>query len=214
MKYKTKTFTVLVGDLVRSRRIANRQEVAKLIHNSLKNINRDFNKEFFAPLIFTRGIDELSGVLKSPHVSYEVCRQLNDRIAPHTFRFAIVTGPLDIAMGSKDAQKMDGPAFHQATDLIQQAKRDDRPYCFSIGTPNMEIDQSLNEMTNLIHILRYGWSDHQRAVVHLYEKWARQEVVADKLGITQQAVSDALQKAHYKAIKRAEILIDQLLTGQ
>lgn len=214
MKNKVKSFTVLVGDLVRSRHIVNRREVARLIHDSLKKINKDFDRDFFAPLTLTRGIDELSGVLKSSHVSYQVCRQLNDRVAPSAFRFAIVTGPLDIALASRDAGKMDGPAFHQASDLIQKAKRADRPYSFRVGFSSAEIDPPLNEMTNLIYILCRGWSDHQRAVVRLYDRWMRQEVVADKLGITQQAVSEALRKAHYKEIKNAENLIDQMLRGQ
>jgi predicted DNA-binding protein YlxM (UPF0122 family) len=106
---------------------------------------------------------------------------------------------------------MDGPAFHTASDMIQRAKKENLYYCFNIGFQFAELDQWLTELTNLLHILRNGWSNHQRRVVQFYEKFGSQKAVAKELGITQQAVSDALRQAHWKELNRVEKMIDEVL---
>jgi len=208
---ESKIFTIIVGDLVRSRNISGRQQLLHKIRRVIDHLSREFRKEFYAPLILTRGIDELSGVLKRSNMSYRICRLLNERIYPHLFRFAVVRGPLDIAISSKDARRMDGLAFHTAADMIQRAKKENLYYWFNLGFQFAEFDLWLNELANLLHLLRSGWSNHQRRVVQFYEKFGSQKSVAKELGITQQAVSDALRQAHWKELKRVENTIDEVL---
>lgn len=211
MKKGSRIFTIIVGDLVGSRNISGRQKLSRKIRLVIDHITRKFQKEFYAPLVLTRGIDELSGVLKRSNMSYRICRFLNEEVSPHRFRFAIAKGPLDIAITSKDARKMDGPAFHTGANMIQRAKRDNLYYSFNLGFRFQEFDLCLNELTRLLHILRNGWTDHQRRVVRFYEKFGNQKAVAKALGITQQAVSDALRQAHWKELKRVETIIDGTL---
>ena len=66
-------------------------------------------------------------------------------------------------------------------------------------------------MTNLIQVMRSEWTDRQRQVIELYEKSENQKATATLLGITQQAVSDALQKAHREQVKRAEESVNATL---
>jgi hypothetical protein len=211
MKEKSRIFTIIVGDLVGSRHITGRQKLSRKIHSVISWVTRKFQREFYAPLILTRGIDELSGVLKRPNMSYRICRLLNEEVSPHQFRFAIVRGPLDIAVTSKDARKMDGPAFHTGANMIQRAKKETLYYSFNLGFQFEEFDLYLNQLTKLLHILRNGWTDHQRRVVRFYEKFGNQKAVAKELGITQQAVSDALRQAHWKELKGVETMIDGAL---
>jgi hypothetical protein len=206
----SQAFTVIVGDLIHSRDIAYREQLSHKIRSAIAYISREFREEFYAPIVLTRGIDELSGVLEKPDMSYKICRLLNDRIYPREFRFAIVRSTLDVAISSKNAAMMDGPAFHTAADLIQQAKNKNLYYRFNLFEFE-EFDPWLSELTNLLHILRRGWSKQKHRVVQLYEEFGNQETVAKKLGITQQAVSDALQKAYWKELKRAENMVDVFL---
>jgi len=211
MKMELKIFTVITGDLVRSRESSGRQQLSRKIRLLIDHLSREFRKEFSAPLILTRGIDELSGVLKRSNMSYRICRLLNEGVYPHLFRFAVVRGTLDVDISSKNARRMDGPAFHTAADMIQRAKKENLYYCFNLGFQFTEFDPWLNELANLLHILRSGWSSHQLRVVQFYEKFGSQKSVAKELGITQQAVSDALRQAHWKEVKRVENMIDEVL---
>lgn len=160
-----KMFTVIVGDLVDSRNNLRRQEMYRKICLAIRRLAKKFHDEFYAPIILTRGTDELSGTLKRPDLSYQICRQLNDEIYPQLFRFAIVRGPLDIAIDSKDASKMDGQAFHIAADIIHHAKKKNLCYYFNLGDQFAGFDPWLTIMANTLHILRSGWSNHQRMVI-------------------------------------------------
>ncbi|MCK4404780.1 MAG: hypothetical protein KAW02_06780 [candidate division Zixibacteria bacterium] len=211
MKEELKIFTIIVGDLVGSRNVSGRQPLSHKIRLVIDHITKEFRKEFYAPLALTRGIDELSGVLKRPNMSYRICRHLNEGVYPHLFRFAVVRGTLDIAITSKDARRMDGPAFHTGADMIQRAKKKNLYYCFNLGFQFEEFNLWLTELANLLHILRSGWTKHQRRVVQFYERFGNQKAVAKELGITQQAVSDSLRQAHWKELKRVETIIDGVL---
>ena len=211
MRVESKIFTIIVGDLVGSRNISDRQQLSRKIASVIDQVSKEFRKEFYAPLTLTRGIDEFSGVLKRFNMSYGICRFLNEKVHPHLFRLAVVRGPLDIAITSKDARRIDGPAFHVAADMIQRAKKENLYYNFNLGFQFEEFDLWLNELTNLLHILRSSWTNHQRRVVQLYKEIENQKIVAKDLGITQQAVSEALRQAHWKELKRVETMIDRTL---
>ena len=211
MEGNNKYFTVIIGDLVKSRKITSRQEIAEKLHTVIRDISGQFNDELYAPLVLTKGMDELSGVLIRPKVSYRICELLNDRLIPYFFRFAIVRGKIDVGVPTRDARQMDGSAFHEASGLIQNAKKKNLSYCFELNLKYSQFSEAVTELANLIHIMKCGWSNHQLDVVRLYEKLQKQELVAEKLDITQQAVSEALKKAHWREIKRAEKTIEKIL---
>ncbi len=144
-------------------------------------------------------------------MSYQICSALNDKIYPQQFRFVIVRDTLDVAINSKNASKMDGSAFHKAADMLKLAKRDNLYYCFEIKPKFAKLNSLLSDMTNLIQVMRSEWTDRQRQVIELYEKSENQKATATLLGITQQAVSDALQKAHREQVKRAEESVNATL---
>jgi len=83
-----KTFTVIAGDLVSSRDSLGRQEASRKIPAAINLACTEFRSELYAPLVLTRGIDEVSGVLKRPNMAYRICRLVNDGVSPRLFRFA------------------------------------------------------------------------------------------------------------------------------
>jgi hypothetical protein len=211
MKAKQREYTVIVGDLVRSRRDSDRKRLARVIPLALSHANRVFSGEFHAPLVQTQGIDAVSGVLKRPSMSYKICRGVNERILPNAFRFAVACGRLDVGLGSRDAAKIDGPAFHVAADLVERAKQQNLYYAFALGDESGELETLLTVLASVIHIARGTWTTRQRRVVKLYEELGTQKAVARKLGITQQAVSDALVKSSHKELVRAEEVVTLVL---
>ncbi len=213
MKNKGILQTVVLGDLIRSRAIEDRKKISRKIKVSLNKIQTLYGDEMIAPLKFTLGMDEISGLFKRPNATYQACRKLNDLIYPYQFRFAIVREKIDIGITTKDSGAMDGPAFHIAANLIEQGKKKDKYYMFYVGPQESagKFNDWLIEVSNLASVLCRMWSHHQLNIIMKYEKFGKQEIVAGKLGITQQAVSDALKKANWKSIKRAYFLIDEFL---
>jgi hypothetical protein len=211
MKMMKNEYTVITGDLVGSRAVLDRVGMSKLVNSAILRVNKEYSADIFAPLALTRGIDEFSGVLKSPRNSYRICRMLNESIYPHYFRFAVVRGVLDVGVHSKDAAKMDGPAFHDAASILKDAKKSQRLFNFKIHGPRGPLDSLINELAQMVHIVKEDRTAHQRKVVEAYEKNNNQALVSRKLSISQQAVSDALKQAGWKDIKRSEDIIDKAL---
>ena len=50
-----------------------------------------------------------------------------------------------------------------------------------------------------------------KEVVNLCQKYGNQKKAAEELGITQQAISDALKQARWRALSRAEDLLQSTL---
>ena len=205
-----KKYTVIIGDLIRSRYKSDRQRVSDKIRSIVTTLSNTYQSELQAPLT-VRGIDEFWCVLKHPARAYQLCRQLNDEIYPHVFRFIIIHDVVDVGTSLKDVTKMDGPAFHNAVDLLNIAKNEKRLIYFSLDRESKLFDRWLNELGQLIQVLRQGWTQRQRQVIRLYESEKKQKTIAKKLNITQQGVSDALSQAHWHDIKHAEDLLNDFL---
>ena len=216
-------FTVIIGDLIDSRKISDRDVFSGTLNSVLKSVTILFKSAFYAIPNLT-GIDGLSVVLYEPAMSYKFCRAFNERIYPEQFRFAIVNGKLDVGVESRESGKMDGIAFHKASGLIESMKisrnknininektNKNKYYRFEIKEEG-RFNEILDELTNLTHLFRMGLTGRQRDVFYAYSMLRNQTEVANKLGITQQAVSISLRRAHYEDITRAEEFVDILLS--
>ena len=208
MKNNTKIFTVLLGDLIRSKSIKDRSGMSRKIGFALRKVSKTFADDLIAPLQQTKGIDEFSGVLKNPSNSYRICRKLNDEIFPESFRFSVASGSLDVGTTTKDARRMDGEAFHLAARNLNRLKKQNSFYIFDISE---DFDIWLNQVANLTGLMANGWSEHQHEVFTLYETMENQEKIASKLKISQQAVSKILKAINQKAITDSHELIDMFL---
>jgi len=209
--------TVVIGDLVGSRAVRGRKSAARRIERTLAEVTAELTEtegvDLFAALpAFVKGIDEISAVFWRPAKSYAWCRMINQRIAPMVFRFAIARGAIDIGLDAAKVSRMDGPAFHKAAGGIEQARKRDQLFSISCGFPGSP-DELLTVLANTVQSLFSKLSEHQRSVVSLYEIHGNQSQVAKVLGITQQAVSDALRAAQFRLLDSANNAIDNFLSS-
>ncbi len=205
-------YIAVVGDLARSREATDRAELAERVGQVLSDLNERFASQLYAPLALTRGIDELSAVLSSPACSYRMCAAANDALHPQFFRFAVCRGVLDVNVSSRDASTMDGPAFHEAADLLAQTKRQDLVYTFQLGFSSSTVRELVNSLANLVAGLKLRRTEHQQKVARNYAELGSQEAVSGRMGISQQAVSDALKSARWAEIRGAETVIDHAMS--
>jgi hypothetical protein len=171
---------------------------------------RNSREDFFVPPVLRRERGEIFGLLKSPDTSYRVCTMFNEEIYPGSIRFAIVRDLLELPGDDRPEAVLIGRAGDRARQLLRKARSAGWCYVFDLGE-EVPFNTVLTEMASLVHTFRNMWSDHQNKVIRLYRELGRQKHVAERLGITQQAVSDILKRAHWKEIKRAEKLIDGVL---
>lgn len=209
----SETRTVILADMRRSRRAGSRADLANRVRGALATVSGEFGEHVQAPLQLTRGLDEASGVLRDAAVSYELCRRVNDLLHPVVFRFAIVRGAIDVNADSRDASLMDGPAFHDAAELLARLKKGDETYAFRIGLPD-DLAALLDSTANLAALLIARRTPRQQEIALLNEAAASQKAVAERLGISAQTVSETLQAGAWHATEQARNAINALLKSR
>ncbi len=132
-----------------------------------------------------------------------------DSLYPHSMRFTLSFGEIDVGLDTKDVAKMDGSAFHKAADMMNKLKKS--KLLFTMSTHDEIMDIAIKGQINLIFFLRKKWSKKQYEVIKEYEKVGSQYEVAKALSVTQQAVSNILKRSMWKEIKNIEEDLNRVL---
>jgi len=202
MKMAVDTYWVILGDLIRSRTIRERDKVQAQILSALEKVNRKFKEDIFAPIKITRG-DEISGVLLTVKNLVKILTNIADAVMPSMLRFVVVKGELSAGLRTKDASLIDGPAFHTAEKEMERQKSKNI-YLLVFRGNNDSLDGAISLIGTFLMKERLAWTTRQREIVKLYDREKSQKRVAEILGISQQSVSVALERAHYYLVKEAE----------
>ena len=193
---------VVVGDLVSSSGVEDRESFQERLDAVCRGINRRLAGHLEAEFKIVKGIDEVGAVLTDVSKVYEVVTTFLEELHPYRMRCVLVRGVIDTAFSSRDVAKMDGPAFHQAASLMEHLKR--TRLLFAISTGRKIVDPLVAGLINLLLMARGGWSATQRRIIREYERTGVQSKVAEDLGITQQAVSRVLARSRWKEIHGIE----------
>lgn len=202
-------FYVILGDVIQSRQIDDREHFQKTLEDACKKINNMYAESIYADFKILKGIDEIGGVLSSVSNIYKIITGILEDIYPNTIRFALVFDYIDTSLETRNVTKMDGAAFHKASEMIRELKMS--KLMFDMSVEDEMLDIAITGQINLIFLLKKNWSATQHNIVREYEKIKKQSEVAEKLGITQQAVSKNLRQSMWKEIRTVEENINFLL---
>src|ERR1043165_112903 len=89
---------VVLGDLVGSRNIAEREKFEKILRKTIEAVVTKYKAEWIAPLAFEKGIDEVGAVIKNKTALYHIISEVNDQIAPQKIRFVAYQGNIDVGL--------------------------------------------------------------------------------------------------------------------
>lgn len=200
---------VVLGDVVQSRDIDDRNEFQDRLRTACDHVNQQFDRDIYARFQMLKGVDEVGGVLASASNIYAIVKYLFDDLDPHRLRIAVVYDEVDVGIETRVVSEMDGPAFHQADGLLDSIEQ--TGLLFDMQTGRKHLDLAVADEINLLLAMRQQWTDRQREVVNQYEQYENQYEVADELGISQQAVSKTLSKASWPLIEHVEKRLEQIL---
>lgn len=193
---------VLLGDIVSSRKIQVRNSFQERLDAALGRINTVFAADFNAPLKIIKGLDEFGGVLKTLRNYYRIMAMLGEYLHPQVTRAALIYDKIGFGQDTGDIARMDGPAIHRASSLIDRLKS--KQLFFDAMIDNPVIDGALMGQLNLLALLKKGWSERQMLIFREYRETGNQYSVAEKFKITQQAVSSTLKRCMYRQIDSLE----------
>lgn len=188
----------LIGDIVRSREIGNREEFQKKMENQLRSINKE-SPHLLSPYTLTLG-DEFQAVYAKADRLFNDIWKMMMGLYPQKVRFGLGVGTLTTPINSKRAIGMDGPAFHYARKGIVQLK--ETSYLIKIEAENVPYLDLLNNSLYLISQTMRGWSLNRFQVINGLLSGQSRKKTADNLGISTVAV--------YKNIKAGslDVIVD------
>jgi hypothetical protein len=183
----------LIGDLVRSREIIDREAVQRRLGGFLDSINRRFADHVSARLVVTVG-DEFQGLLRPGFPLREFLWSFEQELGQeHPARFGAGFGTISTDMRT-EAVGMDGPCFHRAREALSEAKGSGAYLMFK----GFGIDEALNGLFALLRDIETGWTDRQRRVIEVLRREGQQTAVAQTMGVTKQNVNSILKAAKYE----------------
>lgn len=189
---------VVLGDVAASREISDRGVFRDRLEALCDHVNETYAGSIEAAFTPLKGIDEVGATLRTVEDLYSITRTITAEIRPEVMRLAVVGGRIDVGENQSDVRSMDGPAFHRADELLRTM--DSTGYRFEFEADDELFDTLLSGQVNLLLAHRDDLTERQREIVATYERRETQREVAAELGITQQAVSSALDAAGWPMI--------------
>lgn len=199
---KNDEFYVLLGDVISSKKIKNREEFQKELINTCFELNELYKEDMYAKFEIIKGLDEIGCLLEKINNLYEIISLILNRLYPYSMRFVLVKGHVDTGLSTKKVSQMDGPAFHKASNLMQLLKGEN--LIFKMDSGSIVIDKLITNNINLIYLLKRNWSLKKTMIIKEYEKKGDQKAVAKKLGLTQQTVSYHIKSSSWKELRKIE----------
>lgn len=214
-----KPYVAIIGDIVKSKKLKNRDEVQKKLHDVLSSVNTKYSEYIASNFMITLG-DEFQGLLKDGENTMNIINEIENKMFPVQIRFGIGVGEITTAIDRYIPLGSDGPAYHNARKVIndlksteKKTKKGNSNIMIASQGDNLNIDHILNTIFVLGSTIKSKWSERQREIVLAYiESDNNQIKTADKLGITQSSVNKGLSNAGYYAYKNAIDLVSKALS--
>lgn len=217
--YRFGEYTVIIGDIIDSKKILERQDVQKKFKNVLKKINNKYATDIASKFKITLG-DEFQGLLKNQNNILNIIFDIEMAMSPISLRFGVGIGDITTDINYNDSSEIDGPAYHQARSIIEDLEASKNQYSqrqanilISSQIENKEIDTLLNSILSVCTALKSKWTKRQTEIIYTYlESEENQYKTAEKLNIGQSSVNKSLNSADFYTYKSAVDSIDNFLS--
>jgi hypothetical protein len=196
-------YVAVIADLVQSRTVAGpqRRDLQRRIEGLLREVNRRHASAVAASFLITLG-DEFQGLLADPLALPDIIRTLEIGLPSTDFRLGIGCGQIHTDMRDQ-AIGMDGPAWHAAREAIEAAKAQHRLGGVFVGFGPTN-DTVLGGFARILHHVRAHLTRKQRDLLQALLEDQTQKEVAERVGVSKQAISKQARAAGWEAYREAE----------
>ncbi|MFZ7101080.1 MAG: SatD family protein [Peptococcaceae bacterium] len=193
-------YCALIGDIVKSRKLQNRNEVQLKFENTLAELNKAYADILASNFTITLG-DEFQGLITKPYLSFEIINLIKQKMKPVNLVFGIGVGGISTNINKSLSIGADGPAYHHARKMVEKAKSHKPSICFCSNSPE---DELINSLLYFIETTEKSRTKRQDLIVGLYEQYHSQYKVAEQLAVEQSTISKTLTNAFYDQIKSSQ----------
>ncbi|MGC9314572.1 MAG: SatD family protein [bacterium] len=191
---ENKLYVAIIGDLIGSKKIDNRQAAQEKLLDALSDVNLKFKDSLYAGFIVTTG-DEFQALAMDLKSAYELTIEIKHRIHPYPIRFGVGCGSLNVFPENRDfAIGFDGKAFWRAREAIQESEKSGVSVVFRTGS---EIDDILKSIQTGIDWISKNRTNFQKEVIRLNFSGMKQKDIAHRLKSQQPNISRALKEGGF-----------------
>jgi hypothetical protein len=206
-----KEIGVLTIDVSGSREIEDRGAFQAKLKDAIKRVNAEYRPHIISGFSITLG-DEFQGALKEPEISLDIFTYFEHLLHPIRIKGGLGIGAVSTPV-TKNIREMDGPAFHRSREAVEKAKRS-KSRLLAISGKELH-DSVVNVILELVGITKDRWTDRQREVTwYISRKKTTIARTAQHFNVTKQNISQILEKAGFKQIKKAEDMVKTILAGR
>lgn len=202
-------YIAIIGDMIGSKKIVDRNEVQIKLRNQLSAINEKYRDDIASKFMITLG-DEFQGLLKCGRNAMNIISEIELAMLPVKLRFGIGIGMMDTEINAEIPLGADGPAYHKARKMINELKNKEKHYkenhsnIMIASESDEHIDILLNSILSLSSTLKSKWTKRQTEIINCYlNSGSNQYKTAEKLSITQSSVNKALVNSSFYSYKKA-----------
>lgn len=196
-------YVAVIGDVVESRTLPAgiRAGLQEDLEEFLVTLNEGFSYAIQSEFVITTG-DEFQGLLSDATILPDILWASDAHLERARVRYGIGYGELftplqPVAIG------MDGPAFHHAREAITSARKQGWRGGVFAGFGEWQ-DQVLNGLARLLERHSERLTAKQREVAGMVRDGLEQTEIAERLGVTRQAVSDHVRAMGWEAFAEGE----------
>lgn len=217
MKNTPKKYIALIGDLIDSKKIKNRKEVQVQLLDVFDKIQQLYGAQIVSKFTLTVG-DEFQALLIPQSCVWKLIDHLSI-LSPSPFRLGLGLGEIITQINPNISLGADGEAYWRARDAIQFVHKDNwggKSHILFKGH-NDHQDQVINSLILAGETIKANWSQVQRetfdklVAIDIYEPDFTQNEVADRIGISAQALSKRLITGNIKIYFQIRQTLGQLL---
>lgn len=104
----------IIGDIIDSKNIKNRNKIQKDLNKVLKDLNRNYEKDIVSKWTITLG-DEFQALLKPNLYIFKMLDYISYKMDPVKIRFGLGLGEISTDINYEKSIGSDGPAYWRAT---------------------------------------------------------------------------------------------------
>ncbi len=192
-------YCAIIGDIVDSRNLVNRNIVQNRLKSVLSAVNEKYKEYIASSFTVTLG-DEFQGLLFGAVHAFDIIEYIQRKMHPVRFRFGIGFDEIFTGIDRNMSIGADGPAFYKAREMLNRIKLKEK----SLLSHHPEIlfqsrncdDGLINAAALLYRQLERNWTEKQRRYIdHFMDRIESQYAIAKHFNVKQPSVNKAFERA-------------------
>lgn len=213
-------YFAVIGNIVESKNIADSVKIEKKLENILDEINEKYSSDMALNFSLTSG-NEFQGLLTDSVRILELIDRIKIEMEPVDVRFGIGIGEITGKIESRLSVGVDGPAFWNAKEAINEIHNEDdygKARILMRSDENKNITKIMNENLRLCDYIESRWRETQKEVVEIsilnfgYDLKVKQKDLAEMLNLSTQALNQRIQSSGYYNYIRARKEISEMMS--